>query len=70
MNEYVVMFVEQSICCNGKELKVNDGDRRFMYTVKAKDVDEAFYKGVELAREETKNLVRLNFCKLKEDIGK
>jgi len=70
MNEYVVIFVEQSICCNKEELKVNDGDRRLMYTIKAKDIDEAFYKGVEMARKETKNLVRLNFCKLKEGPGR
>lgn len=66
MNKYQVMFYEQRFACNPTKLVCNDGEKVLLFFIEAKDIEEAYYKGVELARKETKNLVRLNFCKLME----
>lgn len=70
MNEYLVCFIDQGYACNANELRVTDGEMRRVYTVKADKIYEAYYKAVELVRADTKDLVRLNFCKLKRDITK
>lgn len=67
MNKYRVMFVEMDFACNAHELVSNQGERRWVYTIEANKIYDAYYKGIELVRKETKNLVRLNFCKLVEE---
>jgi hypothetical protein len=59
------MFIEQDYACNANQLKTSDGGKRFMYTVEADKIYDAYYKAIELVRNDTKNLVRLNFCMLK-----
>ena len=70
MNEYLVHFVDQGYACNAHELKVTDGEMRRIYTVKADKIHEAYYKAIELVRADTKDLVRLVYCKLKSDVVK
>lgn len=65
MNKYIVMFIEQDYACNANELTTSNGGKRFIYTVEAEKIYDAYYKAVELVRKDTKELVRLNFCMLK-----
>lgn len=67
MNKYRVMFIEQSFACNAAELRCCDGERRIMFVIEAESIRDAYYKAVERVREETDNLVRLNYCKRVDD---
>lgn len=66
MEKYVVMFFEQDYACNANELRCSDSGRRLVYTVEAEKIYDAYYKALELARKDTKNLVRLNLCMRKD----
>lgn len=67
MNKYRVMFIEQSFSCNASELRCCDGERRIMFVIEAASIRDAYYKAVKRVREETDNLVRLNYCKRVDD---
>lgn len=62
--QYVIMFVEQGFACNKNELVTNHGEKRFVYWIEANNIDEAYHEAIRRVRNDTKELVRLNYCRL------
>lgn len=66
MNKYIVMFTEQDFACNANNLTCSNSGKRYIYTVEADKIYDAYYKAIELVRKDTKELVILNLCMLKD----
>lgn len=64
MKIFLVHFIEDSYAFNDRELRTSQGERRMIYKIKADSSEEAYLRGVEKARAQTRNTFRLNSCKV------
>lgn len=62
MKTFLVHFIEDSYAFNDRELRTSQGELRMIYKIKADTAEEAYLRGVEKARAQTKNTFRLNSC--------
>jgi len=69
MNTYAIMFILKDYACNAHELRVNRGETRVVYQIRAEKIYKAFEEAVRrVHRDYPSQLADLNFCMLKEHV--
>ena len=61
---FSVMFIEDNYTFNDTELRTSSGEKYYSYHIIAETAEEAYHLALLKVREQAKNTVRLNFCKV------